>query len=235
MPWKAITQAIGLGEGGAVRAVLENLSATLGFDRAQRTDSQSNSVAFTIAVISLCAKLSKADGVSIQLEAEAFEEVYHVPPEERAHVERLYNIAKQDVAGYDVYADKVARLLADSPELKRDILEALFHVAAADGIFHGSEDAYLANVARRFGFAEHEYRSIRAMFVHDPDDPYTVLGVEPDISDEALKARYRRLVRENHPDTLMGHGVPEEFIDVANRKLAALNAAYDQIARERAL
>lgn len=230
-----MTRAMGLGEGGGVRAAIESLCANLGFDRASRSRSQRNSVAFTIAVISLCAKLSKADGVSSQLEARAFEEVYHVPPEEKANVERLYDIARQDVAGYDAYADRVARLLADEPELKRDVLEALFHIAAADGIFHGAEDEYLADVGRRFGFTEAEYRSMRALFVRVPDDPYIILGVPPEVSDAELKARYRRLVRENHPDTFLAHGVPEEFVDVADRKLAAINAAYDQIARERAL
>lgn len=235
MPWRTITRAIGFGDGSPVRAALENLFATLGLDRFWRSQSQRNSVAFTIAVISLCAKLSKADGVSTYLEAKAFEEVYHVPPEERANVERLYDLAKQEVAGYDAYADKIARLLADEPQLKRDVLEALFHIAAADGIFHGAEDLYLADVARRFGFSDAEYRAIRALFVRDSDDPYSVLGVAPDISDDELKAHYRRLVREHHPDTLIARGVPEEFVDIANRKLAALNAAYDQIAKERAL
>jgi len=115
------------------------------------------------------------------------------------------------------------------------VLEALFHIAAADGIFHGAEDLYLADVARRFGFSDAEYRAIRALFVRDADDPYSILGVSPDISDEELKAHYRRLVREHHPDTLIARGVPEEFVDIANRKLAALNAAYDQIVKERAL
>src|SRR5690606_29416001 len=235
MPWRTITRVIGLGEGGAVRAVLDGLYANLGLERFWRSRSQRNSVAFTIAVISLCAKLSKADGVSTRLEAEAFEEIFHVPPEERANVERLYDIAKQDVAGYDAYADKISRLLADEPDLKRNVLEALFHIAAADGIFHGAEDAYLADVARRFGFSDAEYRAIRSLFVREPNDPYTVLGVQPDIANDELKAHYKRLVREHHPDTLMARGVPKEFIDVANRKLAALNAAYDEIAKERAL
>lgn len=235
MPWKAIVRAMGAGEGGSVRAWLESLYAGLGLDRPARADRQRNGVAFTIAAISLCAKLSKADGVSSSLEAKAFEDVFHVPADERPNVERLYNIAKQDVAGYDVYADRVSRLLSGQSELKRDLLEALFHIATADGVFHGAEEEYIRDVAWRFGCTPQEYRAIRAMFVRDPDDPYTVLGVSPDSADEELRAHYRRLVRENHPDALIAHGVPEEFIDVANRKLAVLNAAYDQIARERGL
>jgi DnaJ like chaperone protein len=235
MSWKTILRAVGLRERGAVRSALGVVLASLGLEHKQRNAAQRNSVAFTIALVALCAKLSKADGVSTALEARAFEQVFHVPPEERANVERLYDLAKRDVAGYDAYADRVAALLAGEPQLKRDVLEALFHIATADGVFHGAEEQYLQDVARRLGFTDAEYRAIRAMFVMDPDDPYRVLGISPDVSDHELKARYRRLVRENHPDTLMGHGVPEEFIDIANRKLAALNAAYDRIAKERAL
>src|SRR5690606_30265066 len=150
----------------------------LGLDKLWRSRSQRNSVAFTIAVISLCAKLSKADGVSTCLEAQAFEEIYHVPPEERANVARLYNIAKQDVAGYDAYADQSSRLLAAGPDPKRNVLEALFHSAAADGIFHAAEDAYLADVALRLGFPHEEKRAIRSLFVREPNDPYTVLDVQ---------------------------------------------------------
>lgn len=226
---------MGFGEGGAVRTALSSLCTGLGLDRPQRSRAQRTGVAFTIAVIALCAKLSKADGVSLALEARAFEQIFHVPAEEEANVEHLYDIAKQDVAGYDVYADKVAALLADEPHLKRDVLEALFHIAAADGVFHGAENAYLWDVAQRFGCTQAEYRAIRAMFVRDEEDPYTVLGVSHGVSDAELKVHYRRLIRENHPDALIAHGVPEEFIDVANRKVAALNAAYDEIMKERAL
>ena len=40
---------------------------------------------------------------------------------------------------------------------------------------------------------------------------------------------------DNHPDKLMGRGVPAAFVEIATRKLAAINAAYDVIARERGL
>ena len=73
------------------------------------------------------------------------------------------------------------------------------------------------------------------MFVHDPDDAYTVLGLTPSISNDALRSHYRRLVRDNHPDAAIARGVPEEFVEMANRKLAAINAAYEEVARERGL
>jgi DnaJ like chaperone protein len=235
MAWKQIMQAVGLAEGGAARAFLGNLCTTLGLGRLTREGSASNSVAFTIAVISLCAKISKADGVSTKLEAEAFKRIYRVPPQEAANVERLYDLARQDVAGYEAYADQVATLLANEPKLKRDVFEALFHMATADGIFHSGEEEYLKTVAAHFGYSPDEYQAIRALFVLDTDDPYRVLGVNRELPNDELKAHYRRLVREYHPDSLMAHGVPEEFIEFADRKIKAINAAYDQIARERGL
>ena len=54
-----------------------------------------------------------------------------------------------------------------------------------------------------------------------------------DASDEELKARRKELVRQNHPDRLAAEGVPEEFLVLADRKLAAINAAFDAIQKER--
>ena len=62
-----------------------------------------------------------------------------------------------------------------------------------------------------------------------------VLGVGRESGDAAIKAAYRKLVREKHPDRLIAKGVPKEFVDVATEKLAAINAAYDKIAKERSL
>jgi DnaJ like chaperone protein len=90
-------------------------------------------------------------------------------------------------------------------------------------------------VADRFGFSDSEFRFFRARFVTDWDSPYDVLRLAPDVSNEEIKAQYRKLVRDNHPDKLMATGVPAEFIELATRKLAAINAAYETIARERGL
>jgi len=89
-------------------------------------------------------------------------------------------------------------------------------------------------VADIFGFTPSEFRRIRAShFGPDAADPYAILGVAHNASDEEIKRTYRFLVRENHPDSLIARGVPEEFIRLANDKLAAINAAYDRIEEER--
>ncbi|KAB2916051.1 MAG: DnaJ domain-containing protein [Hyphomicrobiaceae bacterium] len=192
-------------------------------------------VAFTIGVIALSAKMAKADGIVSPLEVDAFERAFHFSPEEEVNVERVFGLAKQDVAGYEAYADQVAALLKDNRRLLQHVLEGLLHVAAADGVLHPKEDAYLHDVAGRFGFSDVEFRQFRARFVVDPSSPYEILRISPDATDEEVKAQYRKLVANNHPDKLMGSGVPPEFIDIATRKLAAINAAYDAISKERGL
>jgi DnaJ like chaperone protein len=62
-----------------------------------------------------------------------------------------------------------------------------------------------------------------------------VLGVPRDITDEAVRAAWRQLMRENHPDSLASRGVPPEFIARASDKVARINAAWDRIKRERGL
>ncbi len=114
------------------------------------------------------------------------------------------------------------------------MFECLFHVASADGVLHTAEEHFLKQIADIFGISEQTYRNIRRVFVIDPDDPYKVLGLPHDISDAALKKAYLQLVKDNHSDRLAAHGVPREFQAVADRKLAAINVAYDAIKQERA-
>jgi DnaJ like chaperone protein len=218
--------------GDAGNSVLDDLAHVFGLGDAGRPE---NDVAFTICVIALSAKMAKADGVVSPLEVAAFKQVFQSSPAQAEQVARIFNLAKQDVAGYQTYADQLAALLEDDKKLRQDVLEGLMHVATADGGMHPKEDVFLRDVATRFGFSESEYRFFRARFVKDNDNPYDVLRLAPTATNEEIKAQYRKLVSDNHPDKLMGRGVPAEFVDIATRKLAAINAAYDTIAKERGL
>ena len=148
-----------------------------------------------------------------------------MPPQEEANVRRIFNLARQDVAGYEAYAGQIARLFMDNPAMLEDILDGLFEIAKADGVLHPGESAFLERVAEIFGFAPNEFRRIRAShFAPELTDPYVILGLSYVADEEEIRQTYRRLVRENHPDSLIARGVPEEFVKLANDKLAAINA-----------
>lgn len=222
----------------AISALVQGESLTTAFDRL-RTPPEAcpeRTVAFTIAVIALGAKMAKADGEVTRGEVAAFRQVFHVPPEEEAHAAQVFNLARQDVAGYDTYARKIRSMFRGDSKVLSDLLEGLFHVSVADGHYHPREDAFLAEVARIFDVSESCFRAIRARHVPDaPRDPYEVLGIAHGAPIEAARMAWKTAVRDNHPDRLIARGVPAEAIDLANDRLAAINAAWEEIrAREAA-
>ncbi len=227
--WQTISNAAS----AAVRSdTIAPLLRAIGLDAEARL-APIPSVAFTIAIVALSAKMAKSDGVVTGDEVAAFRRVCAFPESETANVRRVFDLAKQDIAGFETYAGKIGVMLAAEPELRRDVLEGLFVIAAADGILHEREDRYLATVAHHLGILPAELAWVRSLFVVGAGSPHQVLGLKPDASIDEVKARHRSLVLEHHPDRLMGRGVPPEFITIAERKLASINAAYDAIARER--
>ena len=200
-------------------------------------DQDARQVAFTTAVIVLSAKMAKADGRVSADEIAAFKTIFHIPPEETSHVARIWDEAKREAGGYEPYAQQIAQLFRHEPAVMEEILGALFHIAKADGSIHPAEMELLARTAMIFGFDANAFERLKHIHLGSDgdDDPYEVLGVSRDASNEELKRTYRKLIRENHPDTLMAQGVPQEFIDLANEKMAAINAAYDRIEKQRGL
>ena len=212
-----------------VGAILRVLGASSATDKTR-------SVAFTIALIALSAKMARADGVVSQNEIAAFGQILHVPDDEKAHVNRVFDMAKQDMAGYDSYARQVAKMFADRPGVLEDVLDALFHIAKADLVVHPVEIQFLEVVAGIFGFDERAWKRIKASHLGRPDsDAYSILGADPDDANDVLRKAYRTLVKEHHPDALIARGVPQEFIDVANERLATINGAWEEISRERGI
>ena len=223
--------AAGLLVGGPVGALVGAVAGHFLLDR--ETDP---GVVFTIAIIALAGKMAKADGAVTDAELQAFQRVFRVPPQEEANVRRIFDLARQDVAGYEAYAGQIARLFVGNPAILEDVLDGLFEIAKADGVLHPNESAFLERVAEIFGFAPNEFRRIRAAhFAPELTDPYVILGLSYVASEEELKQTYRRLVRENHPDSLIARGVPQEFVKMATDKLAVINNAYEKIRAERGL
>src|SRR5678815_2581 len=223
--------AAGLFVGGPVGAVVGAVVGHFFLDR-----ESDPGVTFTIAVVALAGKMARADGVVSEEEFQVFRQAFGVPPEEEGNVHRIFNLARQDIAGFEYYAGQIARLFVGNPAMLEDVLDGLFEIAKADGVLHPEEARFLEKVAEIFGFAPNEFRRIRAShFAPELTDPYVILGLSYSADEDELKQTYRRLVRENHPDSLMARGVPHEFIKLATDKLAAINTAYEKIQLERGL
>lgn len=219
--------AAGLAKAGSVIQYLRTLTG------AEKPPMPQQTVAFTIGLIALSAKMAKSDGIVTSDEVDAFNQVMRVPPEEADRVRQVFDLAKQDIAGYDSYARQISELLAGDPALRLQVLEGLFVVAAADGVLHEREETFLRSVSDIFQIPPSDFRYVRALFVRDAGNPYEILGLAPSASDAEIKARHRKLVVQVHPDRLSGRGEKIELIEAANRKLAAINAAYDTLRKER--
>lgn len=211
----------------ALRTLAPGEALTALFDRLRGPPERS--VAFTIAVIALGAKMAKADGRVTRDEVMAFREVFTIPASELDNAARVFDLARTDVAGFEDYARRIKAMFSDDSDMLRDLLEGLFHIALADGTYHPAEDDFLTRVAQIFRLPEREFRSLRARFAGTDPDCHDVLGVSPDAPMEEIRAAWRALVRETHPDRLMARGLPEEAIKLAERRLIDINRAWERI------
>lgn len=230
--------AVGGPLGGLLGAVAGHAldKAHGGSGAARPSREEQRQVAFTLAVIALGAKMAKADGHVTRDEVDAFKQLFHIPPEEMNNVAKIFDRAKGSTAGFEMYAAQVAKLFPHEPAVLEELLGGLFRIAKADGVVHPAEFDYLKKVSDIFGFDQRTFERITAtQAAPEQADPYEVLGASADSSDSEIKAAYRKLIHENHPDKLMAQGLPQEFIDLANEKMAAINAAYDKIKKERGL
>ena len=239
---KILGATAGLALGGPIGALIGGIAGHYAVDRdeveldAIEADPRAGTsqIAFTIGVIALGAKMAKADGVVTDDEISAFKQVFQIPPGETKNVARVFNLARQDVAGYELYAQQIARMFRSKPGVLEDLLDGLFHIALADGVVHPKELEFLENVGDIFGFSQREFERIKHSNMGvQKADPYVILGVERSSSDQEIKMAYRLLVKENHPDSLIARGVPEEFVELATSKLASINDAYDIVRKER--
>lgn len=195
---------------------------------------------FAICVVVLSAKLAKCDGPVVRAEIDAFKRLFRIPPQNMKDVARLFDEARDSADEFEAFADRLGEAFADNRTILEDVLSALFQIARADGPLTRGEVRFLQRVQTGFGLDARSWERARdgqgRVDAGQPSfDPYAVLGIPANASDEDVRAAWKRLMRENHPDALASRGVPAEFIQRATGKVAEINAAWDRIKRDRKL
>lgn len=199
---------------------------------------------WVVGLISLAAKVTKADGRVTREEIITFRRVFDIPPNEERNVARIFKKARNSSEGYEEYAQQIARRFHADPQTLRTILQGLQEIARADGRMTPDEQACLRKVGEIFGVYSTKQQTASSSsggaqqfnkISNQDADPYRILGIDRGTDNKAIKKIYRKLVQEHHPDRMIARGVSKRELVVAERKMAKINDAYDQIERERGL
>ena len=233
---KVIGGAAGFAIGGPIGALLGAVAGhaidTKILPSYISSDQNYKSIVFTAGVIALSAKMAKADGKVTKEEILTFRKLVQIPKDNINQVSKLWELAKETTDGYELYAKQIYTLFRNQPEILEKILDILFEIAKSDGNIDLTECNYLKNVSSIFNFDDIIFEKLLAL--HNPENnSFEILGVKISDSLEDIKKKWKEMVKNNHPDKLVGQGMPIEFIESANQKLVIINSAYEEIKKLR--
>ena len=233
---KIIGGTTGFALGGPLGAIIGVMIGG-SFDRSARKFSSSNQISqqqkqnvFALCIIVLSAKIAKADGQVTKEEIYTFKEKFNIQAEEMSEVSKIFNEAKKSSFGFKNIADQVGNLFSDNKVLLEQLLNNLFYIAEADGLTSNNEVEVLRSISQSFHFNETDFQRIfHSRLNNKESDPYKILGVTREDSDNNIRKKWIELSKEHHPDYLIAKGMPKEFIKEANKELSSINLAYDKI------
>lgn len=226
----------------------------------RRGSARENREAVMLAAMSaMFAKMAKADGVVSHEEIAVCEQAFArigLYGEKRAFCVRAFRRAKDDNYSIFDYAAEFASHQRSSA-VRELVYGILWELAAADGTLHPAELAILKRITGPLAIAEWCYVYKAAEYgvggrsrarreqgdganrrrgsagESSGADPYATLGVKRSDDTETIKRAYRALAKRYHPDTLRRNGLSEELMSRATERMSRINAAWDEIKRER--
>ena len=143
---------------------------------------------------------------------------------------KIFNKAKEDSLGYEPYAQQIAQIYGKNSSVLDEVINILFYIAEADGKVSDSEVNYIKNISSIFGLDARQFEGIREARVGShKQNPYVILGCNPNDDLQNIRKKYLKLSKEHHPDALISKGLPKELVSESEKKLATINSAYDKI------
>lgn len=212
---------------------------------------------FFITSFRLLGHIAKADGRVSEAEVRHTEDLMTrlgLTPDHRREAIAEFKFGSESNFDLESELNEFVRVCGRQPRLMQALLSYLIMLSLADGVMDESEVHILRQVATRLGMPaavfERMLRMIQAQYsfhqqggaggaqqpsANQLELAYEVLGVESDASNAEVKRAYRKLISENHPDKLIGQGMPEDMVKIATERSQEIRAAYDQIKKSRGL
>lgn len=192
--------------------------------------------AYFVSIFSILGKLAKADGVVTRDEISVVNEfISHMsmPEQEKQFARQVFNEAKVSPYSIDDFALQFYQMNRQQPTVLFSFLDVLFRLAAADGTLHHAEEAALNRIKAIFHVNDQQFNNLKAVYFKDNGQYYKVLNCTPQCSNEEIKANYKKLVKDFHPDKIISKGLPEEFIQFATSRFQEIQDAYEKVRQER--
>ena len=188
---------------------------------------------FSASLLVLSAAVMKADGTVKKSELDYVKRFFlsnFGQEQAEKYILTLREVLKQDIQIAEV-SQQIGRYMNYSSKLQ--LLHYLFGIASADGQVHEKEVDVIESISRYMGIYTADYESVKAMFVKNVDDAYTILGIEPSATDDEVKKAYREMAKKNHPDKVAYLG--DDVRKAAEKKFQEINDAYDRIKKQRGM
>ena len=232
---KWIGGGLGWAFGGPIGAILGfAMGSVLDGMRIEKTFYQGTARGdFAMSLLVLSAGVMKADGKVVKSELEYVRNFFlsqFGTEETNRLIQILKEVLNQEINLRDVSV-QVGQFM-DYPS-RLQLLHYLFGIATADRQFDKAEENVIEQISGYMGIDPSDFASIKAMFVRNINNAFDILELTPDATDEEVKKAYRRLAIQYHPDKVAHLG--EDIRKSATEKFQKLNAAYDQVKKQRGM
>jgi DnaJ like chaperone protein len=142
----------------------------------------------------------------------------------------LRDLLKKDI-DLQAVANQVGMMM--DPASKHQLLHYLFGLSTADGELTITESSTLKDIAHYMGVADADYQAILSMFDKKLYNPYQILEISPEATDDEVKKAYRQAALKYHPDRVAHLG--EDVRKGAEEKFKKVAEAYETIKKQRGI
>jgi len=195
--------------------------------------------------VALVAKVAKADGRVDELEAQLignmFDDISSIFPDKdkaRSILKEIFNEEKEISGDTKEIAQALNKLLGRSILKRRQFVGFLIQLASAGNGISSEEDRVLREIVSELNITPDEYNTMHFKFENmlknkqqsmSLVEAYKVLGVKESHDMNIIKKRYRKLVRQYHPDIIKSQNKDDAYMEEATAKTQEINQAYEII------